>query len=805
MIVTEPQGPNTQHFWLVAVSTAIVSFGVLTFEVILTRIFSVMLSYHFVFAIISFALLGLGLGGMLLKKWQKWFPSSDYRHTSALFALLIAGSVFAIIKIPVFEHPAFVDLRLWVYIFFATLPFFFSGLVLAQIFHDFAQRSSIIYGFDLLGATLGALTAVPLLNIFGGVNAAIITAGAVVIGTFILSVSKGKWPLITYLSAGVLLIILVAAIPGFLDTEIPIAMDPNKDLYRFLNHPRANAEIVETRWSAFGRTDLVRSELTPDEMSIFVDGAAGSAMYNLDSLMTDENQQTHLLGHFGEYFPFFFLEEDEKDNALIIGPGGGRDVVVTLLGNVKFITAVEVNPDVVQIVKDYKGFNGGIYSNLANVRVIVQEGRNFIRSTAEKYDLIMLALPITKSSRSVDGYALTENYLFTVEAFEDYLNHLTPEGRMVIVAHNNAEIYRLLVLALSALERQNIEQEDAMKHIYTLASGMMPTIVIKRHPFDSLAAASRHQRIHQAGYDRGNFYVPYVPQKTVRPVDRLKIEFEWRMFDQILVNISDGKLTMNQLINSTTIDLSPVSDDSPFFYKFEPALPQPFGLFSLFIVIVIGLFSVPILFVRKNSRTNRPILEPFAAYPAMKVFLSVFFLLGVGFMLIEISLLQKLTLYIGQPIKALSVLLFSLLLGTGIGSLCSSLAKKHLDRIIAAAALLVIILAIIYQAYLANIFAVELNPSLVAAASLLPLGFFLGFPFPLTIRLMKEHTLDTYVDWMWGVNGIASVVGSALTMIIGILSGFTAALYLGVALYGAVALLVIILPGLKIPLKSEGR
>ena len=786
------------RFWLVALSTAFISYGVLSFEVVLTRIFSVMLSYHFVFAIISFALLGLGMGGMLLKRWQKWFPASDYRQNAALFALMIAASVIAIIKLPVFATSAFVDLRLWIYILLTTLPFFFAGLTLAHIFREFAHRSSVLYGLDLLGATLGALTVVPLLNAFGGVNAALVIAAITALGALVIGFSTGKIPLVNFSLSGIVFIIFVMAIPGYLSTEVPIARDPNKDLYRFLQNPRDTVEIIETRWSAFGRTDLVRSELTPDQMTIFVDGAAGSAMYNLDSLLANEEQRAHLVHHFGEFFPFFFLKENEKNSALIIGPGGGRDVVVALLGDVKSITAVEVNPDVVKIVKDYENFNGGIYSKLANIQPVVQEGRNFLRSTSEKYDLIMLALPITKSSRSVEGYALTENFLFTVEAFEDFLNHLTPEGRIVIVAHNDPEIYRLISLALSAFKQRNIGEADAMKHIYTLASGMMPTIVIKNRPFDSPAAEARHSLLHQAGFDRGNYFVPFVKQQVVRAEDRLGIDLELRMFDQILVDISEGNLTLEHLIHGASIDLRPVTDDSPFFYKFEPGLPQPFGWFSLLIIFVIGLLVVPLTVNRKVATANYSVLKPFSLYPQMKLYLLIFFLLGAGFMLIEISFLQKLTLYIGQPVMALTVLLFSLLLGTGLGSLCSAFTKNYLHRVIAVTSLCIIILTIVYSLYLPDFFATNLDPKITAALFLLPLGFFLGFPFPLSIRLMKTMNLEHYVDWMWGVNGIASVVGSALTMIIGILSGFSTALYLGMVLYGAAGLLAILLPRLKI-------
>jgi spermidine synthase len=785
------QGISDKNFLLIACGTALISFGVLTFEVILTRIFSVMLSYHYVFAIISFALLGLGLGGLFLRRWQSWFPKLDFRGNASFFSLMIATSVIVIIKLPIYDKAAFVDLRLWIYIFLATMPFFFAGLTLAEIFRKYAQRSSVIYGFDLSGATLGALSAVALLNQFSAVNAALVVAAVSGLGALILGLSRGKMPTISYVSVAIVLAVIALAFSAKAVTEVPVAMDSSKDLYRWMKNPSNKLEIVETRWSSFGRTDLVQSKLTPEEKSVFVDGAAGSAMYNLEMITSDKKKKMHLVHHFGESFPFFFLTDHEKDSALIIGPGGGRDVVVALLGGVESITAVEVNPDIVQIVKDYEDFNGGIYTRIPNINVVVEEGRNYLRNSTEKFDLIMLALPITKSSRSLEGYSLTENYLFTVESFQDYLEHLTPEGRLVIVGHNDAEIYRLVVLALSAFETRGIKEADAMKHLYTLASMMMPTIVIKNQPFDRLEAKQRHELVHRMGYDQGNFFVPYIPQIKLRSLDQLGIDQELRMFDQILVDISEDKLKMEQLVSSSTMDIRPVTDDRPFFYKFETGLPKPFGLFSIFVIISLGAVLLPIMVKPGSTLSTNRLLRPFSKSPQLKTFLLIFFLLGVAFMNIEIAFLQKMNLYLGQPVLALTVLLFSILLGTGLGSFCSALFKKHLNRIIAFASLGVILLTILYTNYLSEIFAVNLDPKLTAMLFLLPLGFFLGFPFPLSIRLMKEYDLQDYIHWMWGVNGIASVVGSALTMIIGILIGFYTALYFGAVLYGIIALLII--------------
>jgi hypothetical protein len=202
------------------------------------------------------------------------------------------------------------------------------------------------------------------------------------------------------------------------------------------------------------------------------------------------------------------------------------------------------------------------------------------------------------------------------------------------------------------------------------------------------------------------------------------------------------------------------------------------------------LVIIPLTVKRGSANSYISLLKPFALYPEMKIFLSIFFLIGIGFMLIEISLLQKLTLYIGQPVMALTVLLFSLLLGAGMGSFCSALVKKNLQYIIAGASILVCTLAVIYSFYLPNMFDVGMDSKIIAGLYLIPLGFLLGFPFPLTIRLMKISNREKYVAWMWGVNGIASIVGSILAVIIGILIGFSSALYIGVILYVAIAVII---------------
>ena len=783
-----PKAPSPGSIWLALPSVFLITYAVLTFEVALTRIFSVMLSYHFVFAIVSAALLGLGVGAMLLKRWREMRIPSAFRLGAILFPLLIVVAVLLIITLPQIIAKGF-----WIYLVLAVLPFGAAGFAVSGIFQQFADKSPLLYGADLLGAAIGALTIVPLLDVFGGVNAVFFAASAAALGALLLGFSSARFPT---LSLGAFLVVtasFAAVTSSKVQFIVPVTNDQYKEMYSMLSNPEYKAEIVESRWSSFGRTDLVRSELFPNEMTLFVDGAAPSTMYNLNAILKSPEETAHLTMHFGEFFPFFLIDDEEKKNALIIGPGGGRDVVVAILGGVKAITAVEVNPDVVKIVRDYQDYSGGIYSSNPNVQVVIEEGRNFVRNTDQRFDLIMLSIPVIRSSRSVEGYALTENYLFTVEAFEDYLSRLTPQGRIIIVVHNNAELYRIVSLAAAALEKRGSTEAEALNHIYTVGSDMKPAIVIKNQPLTGAEAIQIHEAMHRMGFDKGAFFIPYVKQAAVRPIDRIGEGQELRMFDQFLVNVSEGKLSLEKLARSAAIDIGPVTDNRPFFYKFERGLPKPFGTFAFLIAAGLGLLAFLVL--RRSTRNGDPasFSAALSRWPALKLFLLLFSALGGAYMLVEIAFFQKLMLFIGQPQMALTVLLFSLLLGGGLGSLLSSLIRKRTGRTVAFLSLGTAVLVALFSFSFQRFFELGLGPRATAVAILFPLGFLMGFPFPLAIRQVAALGMGAQIPVLWGVNGIASVLGSALAMIVGMLVGFSWALLLGALLYVLAAVLFLLL------------
>jgi predicted MFS family arabinose efflux permease len=269
------------------------------------------------------------------------------------------------------------------------------------------------------------------------------------------------------------------------------------------------------------------------------------------------------------------------------------------------------------------------------------------------------------------------------------------------------------------------------------------------------------------------------------------------MLDQFLVDVAGGKVSMPTLARSARLDIGLVTDDRPFFYKFERGLPRPFGAFAFLLVLGLATLLYLVLLPRKAGPSPATFTGALRERPALKLFLLLFSALGLGYMLIEIALFQKLMLYIGQPQMALTVLLFSLLLGGGLGSFVSALLRGNGARAVAFISLGVALAVVILSLSFPSFFGLGLSSRVTAMAMLIPLGFLMGFPFPLAIRLTNRHGLTRNVSVMWGVNGIASVLGSALSMIVGISIGFSWALIVGAALYALAAVVFLSLPSVR--------
>ena len=499
------------------------SFSLIAFEITLSRLLSVLLSYHYVFVVLSLALLGLGLGGMFVHFFRPQIPTDEKRFQvlaffTSLFSLAIPFSIIIILQVSYIDN---IQMNILLYGFLLVFPFFLAGVLLSEVYRMFPTLSGRIYGVDLIGAAAGSFGVILFLNILGGISTNFVLGVMASLAAVLFAVGglrkNTKGLIISAVSFLILSILLgVNLVCGYL-LDIPIGANPGKEIHDALSSFRG--KIVETRWSAFGRTDLVEFNNYPDHMDIYIDGTAGSPMYRFNGNVNDPGATiSNLKTTFPGYFPFLYLQEEERNNALLIGPGGGRDILLALMGGVREITAVEINKDLVDLVRRYSWFNGRIYKGLKNVNIVVDEGRNFLKRQKEKYDIIMLSLPITNTSRSLEGYALTENFLFTTDSICDYLDHLTDEGRLVVVGHNDAEILRLLSLSLAALNRRGVSITAAMNRIYIVGTDEYLVFVLKKTPFKPTEVFPMYQAIHQFDLESILSYFPYIRKVgTINP------------------------------------------------------------------------------------------------------------------------------------------------------------------------------------------------------------------------------------------------------------------------------------------------
>lgn len=773
--------------WLSLWAVFLISFSILSLEIISTRFLSVALTYHFVFLSISTALLGLGLGGLavhfLMKKIiEKRSIFLSPSLLTSLFSLAIPVSMTAIILIGKLSIGRD-DIILSGLIIF--IPFFFAGSALALIFRLYSEISSYIYGADLMGAAAASFGVIQIFNILGGVTASLFLGLTASIAALLLAFREKKGLKIKiFISLGFFLCIIILLIlnsTGAFKLELPVGLNPSKEIHEALHGSGLKGKIIETKWSSFGRTDLVKFMSEPGQMHIYLDGTAGTPMYRFSGDIQKPGPPVEgLKKSFPGYFPFLLLNENQKDNALIIGPGGGRDILLALSSGIKQIIGVEVNPDLVELVKKYADYNGGIFNRFAQVEIEVDEGRSFLRRRNEKYDIILLSLPVTATSRSPESFSLVENFLFTTNSINEYLDHLTREGQLIVVCHGDFEIARLFSLVLSAFAQKEIKPEEAMKHIYMIKTPRYPVFVLGKSPFQTEFLSGA---------------ITYFNRFAINPK---KSYFPFNLNDynhqSIFTALLEGRISFEDYlkrIQNQGYDISPVSDNNPFFYKFEPGIPFSVQrLFRLCFFILIFVLIGPLIFRRKFPKQNKSFPNKTIHFNSgIVIFILLFLLLGAGFMLVEISLFQKFILFLGQPITSMAVILMSLLLGASAGSFYSGkIAAEKIEAGISKTTALIFILLIFYILILPPVFHVVLGLPftcrvIISALFLLPLGFTMGFPFPLGLRAMQKQHFSSYIPWMWAVNGTASVLGSALTLIIAVSFGFNQALLAGAFCY----------------------
>ena len=752
----------------VALTTA----ATLILELALTRLFSVIFYYHFAFLAISIALFGLGAGGVV----SYFFPQRGRALYRRLGVVSAANAVVTTLTLTwlLGQHGGTSFSSLGSVYVAASLPFLFSGIVVSLAISESITRVEKVYFFDLCGAATGCLALIPLLDIIGAPGAvlasAVLSASASAVWFGLAKTVRGR-------AFGVALALALVALITY-----------NKQSHVLDLRTAKGAELRGehfVQWNSFSRIAVKDDPGGGQIVAIDADATTGISQFDIDHLTPAEHAQLSAEG------PGFVYCIRPGGKTLILGAGGGWDVARALASGSRDVTGVEINPIIATTImrRNYAKLSHGIYLR-PDVRIVVEDGRSYVRRSSEKYQVLQATLVDTWASTAAGAFALSENNLYPTDAFLDYLNHLTPDGVLAFTRWGfqpPRESLRLVSLARKALTQ--LGEKEAWRHVVVIREqsprlyrwGATDTVLISRQPF----TPADLKKVHQAETASLRIiYAPDTPGSTA--------------FSQLLL-----ARDVNKFYDGYQFDVRPVPDDRPFFFytvqardvwsflgsfnhesadfKVNLALPALFALLAVSaIATLITLLLPPLLLGARLPRER-----------GVALFLPYFMLLGAGYIIIQVGLIQKLILLLGHPTYALTVVVFSMLLSSGLGSFASRrLLNRDEGRLryvpLAVAAAVALLAVLVTPASSALATAPSFVRLLCAVLMVAPAGFLMGMPFPGGLALL-EAWQPMAVRWAWSMNAAASVLGSALSICCAIYIGLQNTLLLGALCYVAAA------------------
>lgn len=766
------------------------SFSSLAYEIALTRIFSISLWHHFAFMIISIAMLGLAASGTLLSIFHKLKNPSNISSYSFLLGVSIPSSYLISNYIPFdpvrlsWEKPQLFYIGL--YYIILSAPFFFAGMIIATAFSFRSEKSGLLYGADLLGAGAGSLGILYFMAGIGPERAVFILSAIVFFAAFIISGKKLKTAALIFILFNLFLFLIN---PKFIN----LRMSQYKGLETALRFPGAGH--LKTYYSPFSRIDTFKSpavrfapglslrylEPLPEQTGIAIDGGEITAV-----TASDNPKALAFLEYLPSALPY---EIGRKDDAVIIDSKGGLQALAAAHYKVKNIYKIESDPLVIKVIRnDFDIFSGGIYRE----NTWPGMGRSWLRSRGGEFDIIDISLMGALPSGM---FGIAEDYRFTVEAFREYISHLRPEGILSINLYlfppPRVEL-RLLNTIIAALEELHVG--DAEKHIAAVRSWDSICILVKRTKFT--AGEIEAVKKFSSGRRFDLLYYHGIQEEDSNRYIKMPSNEYFTAFKKILDAAERERFTENYLF-----DIRPVNDDNPFFHHYlkfknikeiyrimgskwqyfaEEGYILPAVLAQVFFLSLILIF-LPVL---QRHREN-------PAFGSGKIFLLYFAFLGIGYMSVEIVLIQKMILQLENPSYAIATALASMLVSSGLGSIlsyrASGLRSPFTSGLIAA-------VIIFYSLMLPHISMAVIPgkmPVRVIAVffSLMPLGFLMGIPFPAGLKILGEKNA-ALIPWAWAVNGSFSVLAPVLTIMLATVFGFKIMLWLGASAY-AMAFVII--------------
>ncbi len=763
----------------------LVSCSILLYEILLTRICALRFYHHFAFLVVSNCLLGLGASGTLIALFQAPLRRAArdwvFRFT-ALFVVTIVGSYALMLRVPV---PTELDysrlphlLVLSAFNLLAAVPFFVGGTVVGMLLSFHPREVNRLYAVDLIGAGLGCLLCPLLLAQFGA-------GGVITVSALLAVLAVGACaPRGSRVVGGAVLLlgVLALAILPSVDERFPV---PNKGMYDLSQGEEHVARREHSAWTTNSRIDLVAfgdwwepriyglgsptDELPPipEQMHILQDADASTIICNF----SEHPEALPLLEH---SLYSTALQLKDRPRVFIIGAGGGNDVWAAMLRDASVIKAVELNRPIVDIHRErLPHFSRALLDDPA-VELVVAEGRSAIMRDPGDYDVIQMTGIDTWTALASGAYVLAENYLYTQEAIESFYDHLAEDGILQIVRYSaDMEALRLFSNVHAAFESRSVPH-FAESVIAVRTAGQLMASLVKRGTFtdEEIEQVTRFA-------ETNGMEVVYAPGRDVRG------------FVPAFIRAADKQA----FIDAFPRNISPTTDDRPYFFNFtrwskplasrkfleEPTCVSQGNPFFLLVQLGVSATLCVLLVLLPTRR-----LGGFRGTGAGR-FLVYFSGLGLGFIAIEIAAMQKLTLFLGQPVYSITVTLFSMLVFSGLGSLLLAgrigTSSRRVWLVPLGLAAFVAAFLLLSPWLVHSFIGAALGVRIALAVGLLaPIGVLLGVPFAYGIRILDERN-PSLIPWAWSINGCLSVMGSILTVVISMNLGFQAVLCSAVVVY----------------------
>lgn len=798
--------------WRHYLGILLLSLATLLLELSLTRVLSVALWYHFGFLIVSTALLGFGASGVLLALWSGIRDAVHLDRLLAVLAMLFSLSTVAAFwlmqHIPFDPFALFSDKRQFVtmplYYLTASVPFFCSGLALGLLFTRGVAGINRLYAFDLIGAGLGCAAIASVMPVFGGSGSVVVAAAIGLLAATIFAIPKASR--LAIVCAGLSIGAIFFAPKA--NAVLPITVTSVK-LHR-------KTPPIYTAWNTFSRIDVFESPSDPKSgfpsmrRFVFDAGTAVTGIHDLRSGVReyltqhkDDSDYQSGIAYLGKTHP----------KVLIIGSGAGAQVLDALHFGARDITAVEINPIINDVVANrMNDYWGGLFRQ-PEVHSVTEEGRSFVRRSKDVYDAIISVHTISNAAIASGALSLAENYVLTREAFEDYLDHLAPDG-VIYFTRPEPQVARLFATAREAMSRRGVANVSDHLYAYRIPpSGSEVRVLGENRPSFEAGFLLKKSSFTQEEI-RGVSQLLQVGIPAKDP-DEPNAEVLYSPIDphpggiyQALVSAPD----LQAVYRHYPTQVAPTNDDRPFFnhttrwssINFN-VLQDLFGSEKLGTYLLgdrpVAEISLVVLLTQTALISALLILSPLAYFSRRGLqvkgryqLLVYFAALGFGFISIEMALLSQFTLFLGQPVYTYAVVLASLLVFSGIGSSLSGRLPAEPHRLPQRIFPLLLCVSLLTAFLIPVLFRFALGFSLpsrvlVGIGVLVPLGILLGMPFPTALRTVSEES-SSLVPWCWGVNGFFTVLGTISAQILAMTFGFKFVFLCGAMCY-AIAWVVI--------------